>query len=94
MARANKGIGLGVVKQLASNGFTMVLTARDEKRDLEAVEKPKDYAGVAAAQVIFHQLEVAKPCYQYSLKCISGNSMFWYDQSPYLHKNLNPPPTV
>ncbi|KAM1019439.1 hypothetical protein ACFX13_041525 [Malus domestica] len=48
---ANKGIGLGVVKQLASNGFTMVLTARDEKRDLEAVEKPKDYAGVAAAQL-------------------------------------------
>ncbi|KAK9950267.1 hypothetical protein M0R45_005765 [Rubus argutus] len=36
---SNKGIGLETVRQLASNGITVVLTARDEKRGLEAVEK-------------------------------------------------------
>ena len=36
---ANKGIGLEVCRQLAGNGLTVVLTARDETRGLAAVEK-------------------------------------------------------
>ncbi|KAF8719883.1 hypothetical protein HU200_024644 [Digitaria exilis] len=33
----NRGLGLEVCKQLASNGITVVLTARDQKRGAEAV---------------------------------------------------------
>ncbi|XP_066347827.1 (+)-neomenthol dehydrogenase-like [Miscanthus floridulus] len=51
----NKGIGLEVCRQLASNGITVVLTARDEKRGAAAVEELTD-AGLS--DVIFHQLEV------------------------------------
>ncbi|XP_061340159.1 (+)-neomenthol dehydrogenase-like [Gastrolobium bilobum] len=54
---ANKGIGLEVVRQLASAGIKVVLTARDEKRGLEALEKLKAY-GVSDL-VVFHQLDVA-----------------------------------
>ncbi|XP_021833950.1 (+)-neomenthol dehydrogenase-like [Prunus avium] len=54
---ANKGIGLETVRQLASNGFTVVLTSRDEKRGLEAVEKLKESG--RSGQVVFHQLDVA-----------------------------------
>ena len=50
---------LKTVRQLASNGFTVVLTARDEKRGLEAVEKLKE-SGLSG-QVVFHQLDVANP---------------------------------
>ncbi|KAM1053084.1 hypothetical protein ACFX13_000652 [Malus domestica] len=56
---ANKGLGLAVVKQLASDGFTVVLTARDENRGLEAVEKLCQ-SGLAGS-VVFHQLDVANP---------------------------------
>ncbi|XP_016649849.1 PREDICTED: (+)-neomenthol dehydrogenase-like isoform X1 [Prunus mume] len=56
---ANKGMGLETVRQLASKGFTVVLTARDEKRGLEAVEKLKE-SGLSG-QVVFHQLDVANP---------------------------------
>ncbi|XP_060671613.1 (+)-neomenthol dehydrogenase-like [Ziziphus jujuba] len=56
---ANKGIGLETVKQLASNGITVVLTARNEKRGLEAVEKLKDFD--LSGQVLFHQLDVTDP---------------------------------
>ncbi|KAL6293569.1 hypothetical protein ACE6H2_001711 [Prunus campanulata] len=54
---ANKGIGLETVRQLASNGFTVVLTSTDEKRGLEAVEKLNE-SGLSG-QVVFHQLDVA-----------------------------------
>nr|XP_048333845.1 (+)-neomenthol dehydrogenase-like [Ziziphus jujuba var. spinosa] len=54
---ANKGIGLEAVKQLASNGITVVLTARNEKRGLEAVDKLKEFE--LSGQVLFHQLDVA-----------------------------------
>ncbi|KAL0397871.1 UNVERIFIED_CONTAM: (+)-neomenthol dehydrogenase [Sesamum calycinum] len=54
---ANKGIGLEVCRQLATQGVTVVLTARDEKRGLEAVEKLK--ASSLSGSVIFHQLDVA-----------------------------------
>ncbi|KAL6619333.1 hypothetical protein ACP70R_034472 [Stipagrostis hirtigluma subsp. patula] len=51
----NKGIGLEVCRQLAGNGVAVVLTARDEKRGAEAVERLKE-AGLS--NVIFHQLEI------------------------------------
>ncbi|CAN6297324.1 unnamed protein product [Urochloa humidicola] len=44
----NKGIGLEVCRQLAGNGVTVVLTARNETRGTAAVE----------ITVIFHQLEI------------------------------------
>jgi hypothetical protein len=52
---ANKGIGFEICKQLASNGVKVILTARDEKRGNEAVEK-LNAAGYS--DVIFHQLDV------------------------------------
>ncbi|KAL0428910.1 UNVERIFIED_CONTAM: (+)-neomenthol dehydrogenase [Sesamum radiatum] len=54
---ANKGIGLEVCRQLATQGITVVLTARNEKRGLEAVEKLK--ASSLSGSIIFHQLDVA-----------------------------------
>jgi len=57
---ANKGIGFGISKQLASNGVTVILTARDVKRGNEAVEKLKA-AGEGYSDVIFHQLDVSVP---------------------------------
>ncbi|XP_041001558.1 (+)-neomenthol dehydrogenase-like [Juglans microcarpa x Juglans regia] len=56
---ANKGIGFEIVRQLASKGIVVVLTARDEKKGLEAVEKLKDYG--LSDQVVFHQLDVSDP---------------------------------
>ncbi|XP_043693459.1 salutaridine reductase-like isoform X2 [Telopea speciosissima] len=55
---ANKGLGLEICRQLASNGVRVVLTARDEKRGVEAVEKLK---GSGLADVVFHQLDVKDP---------------------------------
>ena len=52
----NKGIGLEVCRQLASNGITVILTARDEERGASAVEKLTAAAGLS--DVSFHQLEV------------------------------------
>ncbi|KAF3441307.1 hypothetical protein FNV43_RR15220 [Rhamnella rubrinervis] len=48
---------VSVRRQLVSNGIKVVLTARDEKRGLEAVEKLKEFG--ASGQVVFHQLDVA-----------------------------------
>ncbi|KAI9072837.1 hypothetical protein K1719_045205 [Acacia pycnantha] len=56
----NKGMGFEICKQLASNGIAVVLTARDEKRGLEAVEKLKSESGVSG-EVFFHQLDVTNP---------------------------------
>ncbi|KAK4418675.1 (+)-neomenthol dehydrogenase [Sesamum alatum] len=55
---ANKGIGLEVCRQLAAQGITVVLTARNEKRGLEAVEKLKASSSLSGS-IIFHQLDVA-----------------------------------
>ncbi|KAJ9171346.1 hypothetical protein P3X46_014730 [Hevea brasiliensis] len=54
---ANKGIGFEICRQLASNGIVVVLTARDEKRGLEAFQKLKD-SGFSDL-LVFHQLDVA-----------------------------------
>ncbi|CAM0903641.1 unnamed protein product [Alopecurus aequalis] len=51
----NKGIGLEVCRQLASGGVTVVLTARDETRGAEAVQKIK---GLGLSDVVFHQLDI------------------------------------
>ncbi|OAY49211.1 (+)-neomenthol dehydrogenase [Manihot esculenta] len=56
---ANKGLGWGIVKLLASNGIMVVLTARDENRGLEAVEKLKGFG--LSNHVVFHQLDVTDP---------------------------------
>ncbi|XP_042049600.1 (+)-neomenthol dehydrogenase-like [Salvia splendens] len=53
---SNKGIGFEICRQLASQGVTVVVTARDEKRGLEAVEKLKGFG--LSNFVIFHQLDV------------------------------------
>nr|CAD1844431.1 unnamed protein product [Ananas comosus var. bracteatus] len=51
----NKGIGLEICRQLASTGVRVILTARDEKRGLEAAEKLKQSR---LSDVIFHRLDV------------------------------------
>ncbi|XP_057780635.1 (+)-neomenthol dehydrogenase-like [Salvia miltiorrhiza] len=53
---SNKGIGFEICRQLASKGVTVVVTARDEKRGLEALEKLKAFG--LSDFVIFHQLDV------------------------------------
>ncbi|KAF7809647.1 carbonyl reductase [Senna tora] len=55
---SNKGIGLEIVKQLASVGVKVVLTARDEKKGLEALQSLREL-GFSDEFVIFHQLDVA-----------------------------------
>nr|ACN87275.1 short chain dehydrogenase/reductase [Nandina domestica] len=55
---SNKGIGLEICRQLACHGVFVVLTARDPKRGIEAVEKLKE-SGVS--DVVFHQLDVTDP---------------------------------
>jgi len=54
---ANKGIGFEIVKQLASAGIKVVLTARDEKRGLHALETLK--ASGLSDLVVFYQVDVA-----------------------------------
>ena len=56
---ANKGLGWGIVKLLASTGVMVVLTARDETRGLEAVEKLNECG--LSDHVVFHLLDVMDP---------------------------------
>lgn len=51
-------MGLEICRQLASNGFTVVLTARNEKSGAEAVDSLR---GFGLSDVVFHQLEVTDP---------------------------------
>ncbi|KAL9252809.1 (+)-neomenthol dehydrogenase-like protein [Drosera capensis] len=53
---ANKGMGFEVCKQLASSGVTVILTARDPKRGLEALEGLST-SGLSEL-LHFHQLDV------------------------------------
>ncbi|XP_030457270.1 (+)-neomenthol dehydrogenase-like [Syzygium oleosum] len=57
---ANKGVGFAVCKLLASKGIVVILTARDETRGLEAIDKLKSECG-PSDHVIFHQLDVSDP---------------------------------
>jgi NAD(P)-dependent dehydrogenase (short-subunit alcohol dehydrogenase family) len=54
---ANRGIGQEVVRQLAHQGLTIILTSRDEKKGLKAVE-PYQKQGLP---VRFHVLDVTSP---------------------------------
>ncbi|KAK5819017.1 hypothetical protein PVK06_023973 [Gossypium arboreum] len=56
---ANKGIGLEICKQLAQNGTIVILTARDAKRGVEALQSLK-HSGLSD-RLAFHQLDVTKP---------------------------------
>ena len=51
----NKGIGLEICRQLASEGVVVVLTARDEKKGARAVE---DLKVSGLSNVVLHQLDV------------------------------------
>eukprot|EP01018_Ginkgo_biloba_P038646 Gb_21191 [translate_table: standard] len=55
---ANKGIGYEIVRQLASNGIQVVLTARNEERGLSAIHNLKE---CGLGNVVFHQLDVEDP---------------------------------
>lgn len=52
----NKGVGLEVCRQLAVQGVTVILTARDEKRGNDAVESIRRESNLD--NVVFHQLDV------------------------------------
>lgn len=52
----NKGVGLEVCRQLAAQGVTVILTARDEKRGKDAVESICRESNLS--NVVFHQLDV------------------------------------
>ncbi|WJX92719.1 (+)-neomenthol dehydrogenase [Trifolium repens] len=54
---SNKGIGFEIVKQLASAGIKVVLTARDEKRGLQALQTLKAFG--LYDFIVFRQLDVA-----------------------------------
>lgn len=49
---ANRGIGLEISKQLLDNNFKVVLTARDERKGKQVVEK------IGSENLFFHQLDV------------------------------------
>ncbi|KAM0059672.1 putative (+)-neomenthol dehydrogenase [Helianthus debilis subsp. tardiflorus] len=51
----NKGIGFEICRQLALNGVEVVLTARNESRGVEALEK-LNASGIS--NVVFHQLDI------------------------------------
>lgn len=51
---ANKGIGLEIVRQLAENGFKVVLMSRDETKGIKACEDLKKQG----LDVLYHQLDV------------------------------------
>ncbi|XP_060218667.1 (+)-neomenthol dehydrogenase-like isoform X2 [Lycium barbarum] len=57
----NKGIGYETCRQLASKGVVVVLTARDEKRGLEAIGRLKEESSFTDDQILFHQLDVMDP---------------------------------
>nr|CAB3450484.1 unnamed protein product [Digitaria exilis] len=65
----NRGIGLEVCKQLASNGITVVLTARDQKRGAEAVSILGE---LGLSNIVFHQLDVSDPSSAVNNAAISG----------------------
>jgi (+)-neomenthol dehydrogenase len=57
---ANKGIGYGICKKLASSGVVVLLTARNEERGLKAIETLKKEINLSDF-VVFHQLDVDDP---------------------------------
>ncbi|KAI3800716.1 hypothetical protein L1987_28810 [Smallanthus sonchifolius] len=60
----NRGIGLEICRQLASNGVYVILTSRNQSRGEEAVEK-LNVSGLP--NVFFHQLDINDPS---SIACL------------------------
>ncbi|XP_076960380.1 short-chain dehydrogenase/reductase 1-like [Bidens hawaiensis] len=54
----NRGIGLEICRQLASNGVKVILTSRNQSRGEEAVKKLNE-SGLS--DVVFHQLDISDP---------------------------------
>ncbi|KAF3616946.1 (+)-neomenthol dehydrogenase [Capsicum annuum] len=58
----NKGIGYETCKQLASKGVVVVLTSRDEKKGIQAIERLKKESNISNnEQILFHQLDIMDP---------------------------------
>ncbi|KAF5762325.1 putative (+)-neomenthol dehydrogenase [Helianthus annuus] len=55
--RGNKGIGFDICHHLALNNIQVILTARNESRGIETVNKLND-CGLPIPNVIFHQLDI------------------------------------
>lgn len=55
---SNKGLGFEIVRRLATNGITTILTSRDESRGIAAVNELKSEG---LENVLFHQLDVTSP---------------------------------
>ncbi|KAH9313773.1 hypothetical protein KI387_022400 [Taxus chinensis] len=55
---ANKGIGFEIVRQLAENGFTVALTARDADRGLRATKTLNEEG---FTNVVFRELDIQNP---------------------------------
>ncbi|KAJ7191100.1 hypothetical protein O6H91_20G049900 [Diphasiastrum complanatum] len=53
-----KGLGYGIAKELAKQGVTVVLTARDEERGLDV---QLDLFNKGFTNVVFHQLDISHP---------------------------------
>ncbi|EOA27610.1 hypothetical protein CARUB_v10023750mg [Capsella rubella] len=57
----NRGIGFEICRQLANQGIRVVLTSRDDRLGLEAVETLKTEFGISDQSIVFHQLDVSDP---------------------------------
>uniref|UniRef100_A0A7C9DIT9 Tropinone reductase I n=1 Tax=Opuntia streptacantha TaxID=393608 RepID=A0A7C9DIT9_OPUST len=56
---ANRGIGFALAKTLAESGLTVILTARDANKGLQALEKLRSQG--LGAHVHFSPLDVSQP---------------------------------
>lgn len=70
---ANKGVGLEICHQLALQGVTVILTARDEKRGKDATQTLRRESQLP--NIIFHQLDVTDDN--------SVTSLAWYIKNRY-----------
>ena len=56
---ANRGVGLGIVKQLATLGYRTILTSRDERQGQQTLAEIKTELGTGlAGELVYHQLDV------------------------------------
>nr|QPI35670.1 isopiperitenone reductase [Mentha canadensis] len=58
---ANKGIGFEICRQLAEKGIIVILTARNEKRGIEAHQRLLKELNISKNHLVFHQLDVTDP---------------------------------
>jgi NAD(P)-dependent dehydrogenase (short-subunit alcohol dehydrogenase family) len=56
---ANRGVGQGIVKQLATLGYRTILTSRDERKGQQTLAEIKTELGTRlAGELVYHQLDV------------------------------------